>query len=164
MPQFPDSCYVFFHAVLHFALLITHGGWPLGECVVGGDGITRGSGALRTGGSALGLAANSFPISSFYWRSPLLHSSSLLSLWTVGRETFQLVLTFLYSLNSSSLNGSGFLSCLLHFSPPHHLGDNSLLSCPHVLSGRIQVSAGNTPLLILDSLLASPLPSSLVRG
>ena len=67
LPQFPDSCYVFFHAVLHFALLITHGGWPLGEYVVGGDGITRGSGALRTGGSALGLAASSFPISSFYW-------------------------------------------------------------------------------------------------
>ena len=64
LPQFPDSCYVFFHAVLHFALLITHGGWPLGEYVVGGDGITRGSGALRTGGSALGLAANSFRISS----------------------------------------------------------------------------------------------------
>ena len=39
LPQFPDSCYVFFHAALHFALLITHGGWPLGEYVVGGDGI-----------------------------------------------------------------------------------------------------------------------------
>ena len=67
LPLFPDSCYVFFYAALHFVLLITHGAWPLGEYVVGGDGIARGSGALRTGGSALGPAANScFPISSFY--------------------------------------------------------------------------------------------------
>lgn len=25
LPQFPDSCPVFFHATLHFALLITYG-------------------------------------------------------------------------------------------------------------------------------------------
>lgn len=29
LPQFPDSCSVFFHAALHFALLITNG--PLGS-------------------------------------------------------------------------------------------------------------------------------------
>lgn len=59
LPQFPDSCSVFFHAALHFVLLITYGGWPLGEYVVGGGGITRGPGALRIGSSASGPAANS---------------------------------------------------------------------------------------------------------
>lgn len=68
LPQFPDSCSVFFHAALHFVLLITYRGWPLGEYGVGGGGITRGPGALRIGSSALGPAANScFPISSFSW-------------------------------------------------------------------------------------------------
>lgn len=36
LPQFPDSCSVFFHVSLHFVLLITYGGWPLGEYVVCG--------------------------------------------------------------------------------------------------------------------------------
>lgn len=58
------------------------------------------------------------------------------------------------------------MSYFLYTSSPHHLGDNFLLSCPYVLSGRIQVSAGNNiPLLILDLLLlVSPLLFILVRG
>lgn len=66
LPQFPESCFVFFHAALHFVLLITYGGQPLGEYGIGGGGIIRGPGALRIGSSALGPAANScFPLSSF---------------------------------------------------------------------------------------------------
>lgn len=36
LPQFPNSCSVFFHVSLHFVLLLIYGDWPLGEYVVGG--------------------------------------------------------------------------------------------------------------------------------
>lgn len=80
-----------------------------------------------------------------------------------------LFFSLLCSLNFSSLS-SRRIFVLLPLPPPtprrpNHLGDNSLLSCPYVLSGRIQVSTGNnTPLHILDLLLVSPLLSILVRG
>lgn len=64
LPQFPDSCSVLSCGSV---LCTVDYLWPLGEYVVGGGGITRGPGAMRIRGSALGSFANScFPISSFY--------------------------------------------------------------------------------------------------
>lgn len=68
LPQFPDSCSVL---SCDSALCTGDHLWPFGECVVGGGDITRGPGAMRIGGSTLGPAANSFPISSFYWAAAI---------------------------------------------------------------------------------------------
>lgn len=156
LPQFPDSCSVL---SCGSALCTVDYLWPLGECVVGGGGVPRGPGAMRIGGSALGSAANScFPISSFYGEAAIAPFPFPSFSLDCGKINI-LAGSCLCFLNSSSLNGR--IPVLL---PPYHLGDNSLLSCPRVLSGRIQVSAGNTLLLILDPLLVSLLPSTLVRG
>lgn len=129
---------------------------------MGGD-ITRGPGAMRIGGSTLGPAANSFPISSFYWEAAIApfpfpsFSLDCGKINTPAASCLSLFPKFFLTKWEDSCPTSSPTS-------PHHLGDNALLSCPHVLSGRIQVSAGNTLLLILDLLLVSPVSSVLVQG
>lgn len=107
---------MFFHAALHVVLLITYRGWPLGEYVIREGGITRGPGALRIGGSALGPAASlCSPISSFYCEVAI--AAFPFPAFSLDCDEINTSAGSCLSLLSEFFISGGFLSYFLHFPP-----------------------------------------------